>query len=267
MQPSKSFAVLAALTLWSPPVAAVGDAAGGAAARTRAAFVIGAPGRLDSDADRRMPRRYQRLDGTIAAYVDVEVVDDPTWLRHELEHYARRVVDCTNLAPAWCRRGIRRLGRASAIDLVTGAHGELVWLSGARQAVRLGWRRIVETAGGTMTLDAPPAAFAAEVLAAYPPEPQAFDVGEVVEAPWRADEVDRLLYYAAQVAAALPAVAPEAHRRRAVQFVEDALAQAERLGVLPLSAGLADPGFSSNRMSKVSIHHQGHQDHQVCETP
>ena len=71
-----------------PPAMPTGGLTG-----ARTPFVIGAPGRLDGAADRRAPRLYERADSAVAAYADVEIVQDPTWLRHEIEHYARRMVD------------------------------------------------------------------------------------------------------------------------------------------------------------------------------
>jgi len=84
----------------------------------RIPFVIGAPGRLDHEGDRREPRLYPSADSQVAAYADVEVVRDPTWLRHEVEHYARRAVDCGALSLPWCGRTLRRVGSASAIKAV-----------------------------------------------------------------------------------------------------------------------------------------------------
>lgn len=207
----------------------------------RTPFVIGAPGRLDGRGDQRAPRLLQRSESAVAAYADVEVVEDPTWLRHELESYARRAVDCAGVAPAWCRRAVRRAGSGRVIDLAAGEHAEWVWLSGANRAVRLGWRRIVETQTGTMTVDTPPADFAAAVLADFPSRLEGFEFDAARERVWAAEEVDRLLYYVDQVIAALPAVVADAHRRHAVQFVEDALTQIGQVRALPFDHARLEP--------------------------
>lgn len=166
-------------------------------------FVVGTPDRLALAGDRQHPRRYERVESAVAAYADVDEVVDPTWLRHEVDGYARRAVDCTWQAPVPCRRELRRLGTAWVIQLVTGGHAEIVWTAG-RRAVRLGWRRLVSTATGTLTLDDPPADFAAALLAELPSDLRlAASDGEGGQA-WAEDEIDRRLYY---VARALDAVA------------------------------------------------------------
>lgn len=240
---SRSVGSVTALSFWlacgpllSQAVAgaASADAPGGAAWR-RTTFVVGAPGRLDTEGDRRHPRLYQRADSAVAAYADIEEVQDRTWLRHEIEHYARRAVDCAGVGQAWCRREVQRFGSSRVISLASGAHAELVWLSGNR-AVRLGWRRIVDARLGTMTLDTPPADFTAALLAEFPSQLEAFEFDPWRDRVWAATEADRLLYYIDQVVGGLPGVVREEHRRRAVRFVEDNLVQIARLRALHLDA-------------------------------
>ena len=239
MRTARRSTLIALLSFWIAPCASARAAAdasvapplAGATAWPRTVFVIGAPGRLDSAGDQRRPRLSAGAESAAAAYADVEVVQDPTWLRHEIEHYARRSIDCAGLSAPWCGRAAVRRGAARVIALTAGAHAELLWLSGRDTAVRLGWQRLVQTPTGTMTLDDPPAAFAAALLAQFPGRRDVFELDAAHEARWRAEEVDRLLYYAEQVIAGLPAVAVEAHRRRAAQFVEQSLAELDRLGV------------------------------------
>jgi hypothetical protein len=214
----------------APPALPVGGLTG-----QRMPFVIGAPGRLDGEADRREPRLYQRADSAVAAYADIEVVQDRTWLRHEIEHYARRSIDCRDIARAWCRREVRQVGTARVIALASGAQAELVWPSGGNRAVRLGWRRIVETRSGTMTLEVPPAEFANALLTAFPSQLEAFDFDAAHGRAFAADEVDRLLYYVDQVLVGLPAVSGDDARGHAERFVADAVAQIARLRALSLT--------------------------------
>jgi hypothetical protein len=211
----------------------------GRSAWRRTPFVIGAPGRLDADGDVRHPRLYRRVDSLVAAYADVEEVQDRRWLRQEIEGYARRAVDCAGLERTWCRREVERVGAAPVIHLAAGAHAELVWLSGGNRAVRLGWRRIVDTRTGTMTLEAPPADFAAALLAEYPSQLEALGFDPAHDRAWAEGEVDRLLYYLEQVVAGLPTVVAEYPKRHALRFVEDGLGQIRRLYELQL--GLTDP--------------------------
>jgi hypothetical protein len=199
-------------------------------AALRSPFVIGAPGRLDGAGDRRHPRRYLRDDSAIGAYADVEEVEDPTWLRHEIHSYTRRTVDCAGTGPPWCGRAVRRLGAGRVIALTSGTHAEAVWLSRGNRAVRLGWRRIVVTPSGSMTLDAPPAEFARALLAEFPSQIEALELDAARESAWAGNEVDRLAYYADQVMAALPAVGAEQHRRHALHFVEENLARIAQVG-------------------------------------
>jgi hypothetical protein len=90
---------------------------------------------------------------------------------------------------------VRRLGSARVIFLASGMHAELVWMSGAGTAVRLGWQRIVDTRTGTMTLDDPPADFAAALLAEFPSGLAAFEFDAARDRAWAGDEADRLRYY------------------------------------------------------------------------
>lgn len=191
----------------------------------RTPFVVGAPGRLDGDGDWRHPRRYRRADSLVGAYVDIEEVDDPTWLRHEVESYARRAVDCTGVLASWCRREVRDLAAGRVIFLTAGVHAELVWVTHDRVAVRLGWQRVVVAPTGSMTIEAPPADFAAAVLGEFPSQLGAFAFDAQREASWAEREAGRLLYYVEEVIAALPAVGTESHRRHALRFVEDNLAR------------------------------------------
>jgi hypothetical protein len=93
--------------------------------------------------------------------------------------------------------------------------------------VRLGWRRIVETPTGTLTVDQPPAELAATLLALWPSSlaPDAFD--ETRERRWVEGEVDRFLFYADRLA---PAASADSDPRALARFVSDGLA---RLAGLP----------------------------------
>lgn len=242
MLESRGVGLVTALTLWLACGLLFSERVDGAPSADspdgspwrRATFVIGAPGRLDAEGDRRHPRFYQRADSAVAAYADIEEVQDGTWLRHEVEHYARRTVDCAGVGYAWCRREVRRFGSTRVIALTSGAHAELVWFAAGNRAVRLGWRRIVDTPAGTMTLDTPPADFASAVLAEFPSQLEAFEFDPGRDRLWAAKETDRLLYYIDQVVAALPGVVRDEHRHHAVRFVEENLAQIIRLRALHL---------------------------------
>jgi len=223
-----------------PPAMPTGGLTG-----ARTPFVIGAPGRLDGAADRRAPRLYERADSAVAAYADVEIVQDATWLRHEIEHYARRMADCADDAGTWCRREVRTIDGARVIALAVGPRAELVWLSAGNRAVRLGWRRVVETHGGTLTLEVPPAQFAGALLAAFPSQIEAFAFDAARGRRFAADEVDRLLYYVDQVLVALPAVQDDVPRHHAERFIADAVAQLARLRVLRPATTWADVTPSS----------------------
>jgi hypothetical protein len=185
--------------------ALIATAAHAAPGAGRSRFIVGMPGRFDGASDRAHARRYEGVDSAVRAYVDVDEVEDPTWLRYEVERYARHAFDCARMTAEWCARGSRRLGGTAVIHIAAGVHGELVWTSG-RHAVRIGWRRVVETATGTMTLDMPPADFASSIAAKMP--------GDRAAGSWRASdarydedgddaEIDRLLYYADRAAVVL----------------------------------------------------------------
>jgi hypothetical protein len=201
-----------------------------------APFIVGAPGRLDSEGDRREPRRYLRDDSAVGAYADVEEVADPLWLQHEIEAYARRGLDCAGQASPWCRREQRRIEGASVVLISSGVRAEIVWLSGLSRAVRLGWRRIVATPTGSMTVDSPPREFAAAMLAAFPSRLRPVDLAD--SDAWARAEIDRLLYYADQVVAGLGDVEGEAPRRHAVRFIEDNLGRVAQLGALHPTLGV-----------------------------
>ena len=246
--------LLALLLLGSGPALAdpapAGVPSGGLTGR-RMPFVIGAPGRPDGEADRREPRLYERADSAVAAYADVEIVQDRTWLRHEVEHYARRALDCEDVGRPWCRREVRQFGAARVIALVVGSRAEVVWVSRGNRAVRLGWRRIVETHGGTMTVDVPPQAFAGTLLAAFPSQLEAFEFDAARARVFAAEEVDRLMYYVDQVLVGLSAVRDEAPRRHAERFVADAVARIARLRAQPLPAPWA--GGMSGGVASASL--------------
>jgi hypothetical protein len=154
-------------------------------------FVIGAPGRLDDANDRREVRRYDRADSTAAAYADIEVVGDATWLAHEIELYGRTAFGCDRLPAGSCRRERRTIGRARVLYVARGSRAELLWMAG-RCGIRVGWRRIVEAPTGTMTVEAPPHRFMDALLAEFPSElgPPPDD------ATWAAAEAARRRYYA-----------------------------------------------------------------------
>lgn len=218
----------------------------------RAVFVIGAPGRLDAAGDERQPRRYQRADSAIGAYADVEIVQDPTWLDHEIGLYVRRTANRAAIGVGDSERSVRRLGRAVVIAVTAGTHAEVVWRCARNTAVRLAWQRIVVTPTGTMTVDAPPAEFAAALLAEFPSRTHARDLASAGDAAWALNEVDRLLYYADQVADALPALPDGAQRRRAVRFVEDNLAEIGHLRALYLDGPEAqEPAAVGDALSQM----------------
>jgi hypothetical protein len=158
----------------------------------RGAFIVGVPDRLAAPGDHRQPRRYERIASVVAAFADVDDVGDAIWLRHELEGYARRAAQCAAHLPDRCAVVVRRLAGATVLHLVSGARAEMLWTSG-HHAVRLGWRRIVETPSGTMTVDDPPADFAAALLGEFPSD---LGITSLDAARWADDEVDRRLDYA-----------------------------------------------------------------------
>ena len=168
-------------------------------------FIVGMPDRLALAGDRQDPRRYERVDSSVGAYADVDEIADPTWLHHEVEGYARRAADCAARVLVPCSRAARRLGPGWVVQLVAGGHAEIVWTAGPR-AVRLGWRRTVSTPTGTMTLDDPPADFAAALLAEFPSDLLPATSGGADAAAWSEDDIDRRLYY---VGRALEAVAAD----------------------------------------------------------
>ena len=168
-------------------------------------FIVGTPDRLALAGDRQEPRRYERVDSSVGAYADVDEVADRTWLPHEVEGYARRAADCSARVLVPCSRAARRLGTGWVVQVVTGGHAEIVWTAG-RRAVRLGWRRSVSTPTGTMTLDDPPAEFAAALLAELPSDLLPAAPGGAEAPVWSEDEIDRRLYY---VGRALDAVAAD----------------------------------------------------------
>lgn len=158
----------------------------------REVFIVGASDRLALPGDRQQPRRYDRIESAIGAYADVDEVEDPTWLRHELEGYALRASDCPAHPRDICTAGMRQLGRAPVVQVISGPRAAVLWTCGHR-AVRLAWRRIVDTPTGTMTVDDPPSDFATELLGACPSDLPAiaFD-----RAAWADAEIDRRLDYA-----------------------------------------------------------------------
>lgn len=158
-------------------------------------FIIGAPGRADGASDRREPRRRVGDDASLAAFVDVETVADATWLAHEVEAYAHRRTACSGETPMPCARRRRALHSRTVLAIARGHRAEVVWSAG-HHAVRLGWRRVVETATGAMVVDDPPAELAAALLAQYPSD---LPSAEPDAARWQEDEIDRLLYYAERV--------------------------------------------------------------------
>jgi hypothetical protein len=147
-------------------------------------------------------------------------------------------------APRLYERADSAVG-ARVIALAVGPRAELVWLSAGNRAVRLGWRRVVETHGGTMTLEVPPAQFAGALLAAFPSQIEAFAFDAARGRRFAADEVDRLLYYVDQVLVALPAVQDDVPRHHAERFIADAVAQLARLRVLRPATTWADVTPSS----------------------
>ena len=155
-------------------------------------FIIGSPGRSDSEHDRREARRYASSDSAVAPYADVDVVADATWLQHEIESYARRSFACDRLGAASCRRERRLVGRAWVLYVASGSRAELLWVAG-RRAIRLGWRRIIEAPTGTMTVETPPQRFATALLTEFPSSLAATPLDD---AAWAAAEADRRRYYA-----------------------------------------------------------------------
>lgn len=212
----------------------------------RRTFVIGAPGRLPSIGDRRRQRRWQHTDSAVAAYADVEELEDPTWLQHEIEWYARRVADCTALGPEWCRRATRQIDAGRVLYVAAGIHAEVVWLADRNKAVRLGWRRVVETSTGTMTVDEPPADFATELLSALPSQLNDVTLDAARDRDGDENEVDRLLYYVDRALASVDVTASPAERRRAQRFVSGNL---RRIAIV---RGLASAATSNGELAPPS---------------
>jgi len=231
-------AVVLLLALAAPTAPSARDAG------PRGRFVIGVPERLAMAGDHQHPRRYERVESAVAAYADVDEVVDATWLRHEVEGYARHAVDCTTTRPPGpCLRVAGRLGPATVIRLISGSHAELLWTSGHR-AVRLGWRRLVTTPTGTMTVDEPPADFAAALLAELPSDLAFVSFDDSRRPTWADDEIDRRLDYAERAldgcAAAGAAAATCLYFARAsLLAVEDAEGQGGE--VRPPAGGEATP--------------------------
>lgn len=189
-------------------------------------FIVGAPGRRDSDSDRRLPRRYDRDDSLLVAYADIDVVSDPTWLVHEVESYARRALACESLGSTGCQRETRRVGTGYGRYVAAGLRAEIVWVARESRAVRVGWRRVVATPGGTMTVDTPPERFFRSVVDEYP---SALPAAPPAGAAWAEAEVDRLLYYLDHAAGALSTMIAPAARRHAEWFIATNLSHVRRV--------------------------------------
>ena len=206
-----------------------------AARGDRAPFIIGTPGRADAPGDRREPRRRAGTAAGLAAYVDLEVVQDATWLVHEVEAYARRRGTCVGEATMSCAYGRRALLGQTVLAVQRGHRAEIVWTSGPH-AVRLGWRRIIDTASGTMLVEDPPAELTVELLAAYPSglPPTGPDATQFQD-----DEIDRLLHYAERALGAWPAQPDIIQREAAWRLVYGNLAVVLARGVAgaPLRRG------------------------------
>lgn len=208
-----------------------------AVAWRHAPFVINAPGRLDSGGDRRQPRRVRDIESAVRAYADVEEIEDPTWLAHEVEHYARRAIDCGPDDRQWCVREVRWIAGSAVIFIAAGVQAEVVWPARGNVAVRLAWRRVVATPVGSIVLEAPPADFAQALLQEFPSRLRLRTFGPLLGAEWGAAEEARLWYYAEQVRGALTTIDSETHRRHAQRFIDDNLA---RISLLRLADGAPD---------------------------
>lgn len=217
-------AVLVLLALAAPIAPSARDLAG------RGRFIVATPDRLAMPGDRQEPRRYDRIESAVGAYADIDEVADATWLRHEIAGYALRAGRCVPPGPERCRAAARRLGDAMVLQVISGGHAEVLWTAG-HHAVRLGWRRVVETATGTMTVDDPPAPFAAELLAALPSDLAAIDLDP---AAWADADVDRRLDYADR---ALASCAMASDTTGCLHF-----ARASLLAVEAVDPALPDPG-------------------------
>ena len=89
--------------------------------------------------DRQHPRRHEAGRSRPSAPTPTSTaLVDATWLRHEVEGYARRAADCDRLPPGPCGQARRRLERATVIHLVRGEHAEMLWtIRPARRPPRL----------------------------------------------------------------------------------------------------------------------------------
>jgi hypothetical protein len=186
-------------------------------------FIIGAEGRFDGADDRIERRTFAAADAVIDASVEVDVVADGTWLRQELASYAQRALRCDPADVRRCRRELRGAATSRVLFLAVGARAEIVWVSGENRAVRLTWRRVVETPSGTMTVDAPPARAAAVTLSEFPSR-----LGADLVAPSADAELERLLYYVEQAMNDLSS-GRRGDPRPAVQFVTTNLDRTRRL--------------------------------------
>ena len=228
-------------------------------------FIIGTPDRLAMPGDHRQPRRYERIESAVGAYADVDDVADATWLRHELEGYARRTVDCRAQPSDRCRRALAQLRGLPVIQLISGSHAEMLWTSG-RRAVRLGWRRVVTTPTGTMTVDEPPADFAAALLLELPSD---LALTTLDDPTWAEDEIDRRLDYAERALDGAPggdaAAAARLHFARAgLLAVEEAAPTIDDAGA-PLAA--AEPTWISvrTRLAAARLRRAGTRQSTVAE--
>ena len=217
----------------------------------RRRFIAGAPDRLASAGDRRLPRRWCRADSAVGAYADVDRLDDSSWLAHEVEGYAYRLA----CGAAECRRAVVPLGAGSALHLAAAGRAELVWTSG-RYAVRLGWRRVVTTATGTMTVEQPPVDFLAELAGEWPSDLAAVSLDPDRRRVWAETEIDRQLYYLA--AALRTDVVPGAARR----FARAAL---QALGAHEPGIGLAADGSDDLDAIRAWVDEQRGVRRPVCE--
>jgi hypothetical protein len=198
----------------------------------RRRFIAGGPDRLALVGDRRLPRRHHRAESSVGAYVDVDQLVDSTWLAHEVEGYAHRFLCEPNTD---CRRMVRRFGGGAVIYLVSAGRGEMLWTSG-RHAVRLGWRRVVSTATGTMTVEQPPADVLAEALRTWPTDLPTTSLDGDRRQIWAENERDRQLYYLED---ALRLVESEASAQAPRHFVRAALQALVASG--DLTASVDDP--------------------------
>lgn len=224
--------LVVALLLTSTAGASVDPSAAGSSAPRQ--FIIGMAGRLRSSTDRRYPRQWYRADSPVDAYVDVEEVEDPTWLSEEVQAYGRRVADCAELGPTWCRRELRPQDGGTVLFIAAGVNAEIVWVADGNRAVRLGWRRVVETPTGTLTLDTPPEAFAALLLSDMPTRLRGDALAGSDDDRWRDRELDRLMHYVDRALTSLPATASADERRAVERFAARNLARVARLAGLDL---------------------------------